>query len=147
MQFSNLSGAHITKDTTARFTFDSLPGSPWVQVKMGGELNKPYFSEVWNANAKNRKKLARGKLDPEMLRRNRELDRKLFPKYIDGGEWGGWEDTDGLNVPYTPDGFRELIEQLPDDLFDELRAFCGEPENFRSVEVPDEEDFEDTLGN
>lgn len=149
MRFSNLAGAQVTPDSTADFTFYDLPGEPWVRVKPTGDLNRAYFGEVLAANTKSgaRKRLQRGKIDPEMLEQNRQLDRRLLPKHADGGAMGGWEDDQGNPVPYSPDAFRELCEQLPADLFDELRAFCNEPANFRAEEAPSDEDIEETLGN
>lgn len=147
MRFSNLSGTQVTAESTAVFTFFDLPGEPWLRVRPGGDLNRAYFAEVLAASAKNRKRLLKGKIDAEMLEQNRALDRKLYPKYVAGGEWGGWQDDAGAEVPYSPEAFRELMEQLPADLFDELRAFCNEPANFRADEAPDDEDIEATVGN
>lgn len=146
MKFSNLDGAQVDGQSTARFTFFDLPGEPWVLVRPGGDTNRPYFQAVLASQSKNRKRLMKGKIDAEMLEKNREVDRKLYPQYIDAGEWGGWQDDAGL-VEYTPSGFAELMQQLPADLFDELRAFCNEPVNFRSEDEPDLDDIEETAGN
>lgn len=157
MRFSNLSGANVTVESTAIFTFYDLPGEPWVRVRPGGDLNRPYFAAVLASQSKNRKRLMRGKIDAEMLERNRQIDRKLYPKHIDAGEWGGWEEeipnedpaaeVKYQEVEYSQQGFAELCEQLPADLFDELRAFCNEPVNFRSEDEPDLDDIEETAGN
>jgi hypothetical protein len=157
MRFSNLAGAQVTGDSTAVFIFYDLPGEPWVRVRAGGDLNRPYFGAILAKSAKNRKRLMKGKIDASMLDENRQLDRELYPKYLDGGEWGGWqeaipnEDPDAKpefrEVPYSAEGFRELCEQLPADLFDELRGFCNEPANYRDEEDPDEDDIEALSGN
>lgn len=148
MKFGNLAGQEVSPDTTAVYTFYELPGEPWLRVRPAGDLNRAYFGAVLAASAKNRKRLMRGKLDAEMLEQNRILDRKLYPQHVDGGEWGGWvDDTTGAEVPYSKQGFQELCAQLPADLFDELRAFCNEPSNFRSAEAPDAEEIEETAGN
>lgn len=147
MRFSNLSGAQVGAESTARFHFYDLPGEPWILVKPGGDLNRPYFAAVLASQSKNRKRLMKGKIDAEMLERNREVDRKLYPRHIDAGEWGGWEDDEGNEVPYSPQAFEELMQQLPSDLFDELRAFCNEPVNFRSEDEPDLDDIAETAGN
>ncbi len=148
MKFSNLSGADVTPESTAIFTFYDLPGEPWVRVRPGGDLNRPYFSAILASQSKNRKRLLKGKIDMDMLERNRQVDRKLYPLHIDGKEWGGWiDDEDGSEVEYSAAGFKELMEQLPADLFDDLRAFCNEPVNFRSDDEPDLDDIEETAGN
>lgn len=149
MRFSNLSGADVTAESTAIFTFFDLPGEPWVRVRPGGALNRPYFAAILASQSKNRKRLMKGKIDAGMLERNRQIDRKLYPQHIDAGDWGGWVDEAQGNreVAYSPQGFKELMEQLPADLFDELRAFCNEPVNFRSEDEPDLDDIEETAGN
>lgn len=148
MRFSNLSGADVTVESTAIFTFYDLPGEPWVRVKPGGDLNRPYFAAILASQSKNRKRLMKGKIDAEMLESNRLIDRKLYPKHIDAGEWGGWlDDETGDEVAYSASGFKELMEQLPADLFDDLRAFCNEPVNYRSEDEPDLDDIAETAGN
>lgn len=151
MRFANLSGAEVTADTTAVFTFYDLPGEPWVRIHPAGDLNRPYFGAVLASQTKNRKRLMKGKIDAEMLEKNRQVDRKLYPLHVDAGEWGGWEERDESGelseVAYSAQGFKELIEQLPADLFDELRAFCNEPVNFRSEDEPDLDDIDETAKN
>ena len=150
MKFGNLSGAQVSTQSVARFTFYDLPGEPWVMVRPTGDINKAYFAEVlaYSAKSGNRKRLMRGKIDAAMLEQNRQLDRQLIPKHADGGSWGGWlDDETGEEVPYSAESFRQLCEQLPADLFDELRGFCNEPANFRAEEAPDQDDIEATVGN
>ncbi len=156
-RFSNLSGADVTVESTAIYTFYELPGEPWVRVRPGGDLNRPYFSAILASQSKNRKRLMKGKIDADMLEKNREVDRKLYPRHIDAGEWGGWQEAlpnadptalvEYEDIEYSPQGFKELMEQLPADLFDELRAFCNEPVNFRSEDEPDLDDIAETAGN
>ena len=134
------------QSSTAVYTFYDLPGEPWVRVRPGGDINLPYFQAVLASQTKNRRKIQKGKIDAEMLVKNRDLDRKLYPLHIDAGEWGGWEDDNGP-VDYSPSGFTELMEQLPGHLFDGLRAFCNEPMEFATEEEPDRIDIEETAGN
>ena len=148
MKFSNLSGARVTSASTSIFVFYDLPGEPWVEVHPTGELNRPYFSALLASNSKSRRRLMKGKLDADMLVQNRNLDRKLFPKHIGAGSWGGWiSDETGQEVDYSEAEFKDLCEQLPDDQFDELRAHCGDLTNFREEDEPTEEDIEETSGN
>lgn len=147
-KFANLAGTELTSESTADFTFYDLPGEPWVRVKIGGDLNRGYFGALLATQSKARKRLLKGKIDADMLERNRLLDRKLYPIHLDGGAWGGWiDDETGKEVAYSPEGFKELCEQLPADLFDELRGFCNEPANFREEDEPDVDDIEETSGN
>jgi hypothetical protein len=148
MEFSNLQGASIDAKSSAVYTFWQLDGEPWIKVHPGSDINKPYFAAVLSGQSKSRRKLLKGNVDMEMLNRNRKRDRQLYPKYIDAGEWGGWIDREtGEEVPYSPEGFAELMEQLPDHLFDELRAFVNDPAEFMEEDEPSEEDIEETAGN
>ena len=150
MEFANLQGATITAQSTAVFTFYDLPGEPWLRVKPGGDINRPYFAEVLASSSKQRRRLMKGKVDAEMLDQNRQLDRKLYPKHIDGGDMGGWDQMlKGKRVPvnYSPAAFTSICEKLPADLFDELRGFCNEPANFRAEEEPGIDDIEETAKN
>tara|TARA_R110000796_G_scaffold28374_1_gene77674 strand:+ start:491 stop:937 length:447 start_codon:yes stop_codon:yes gene_type:complete len=148
MRFSNLSGSDVSQSSTAVYTFYDLPGEPWILVKPGGDLNLPYFQAVLASQTKNRRKLQKGKIDAEMLVKNRNVDRSLYPIHLDGGEWGGWlDDETGEEVPYSKEGFKDLMAQLPGHLFDGLRAFCNEPMEFATEDEPDSEDIEETAGN
>lgn len=148
MKFSNLVGADVDANSTAIYVFYDLPGEPWVRVKAGGDLNRPYYVALLNSSSKQRRRMMKGKIDAAMLEENRQIDRKLYPLYLDGAEWGGWIDDDGgEEVPYSSSGFKELIEQLPSDLFDGLRSFCNEPSNYRGEDEPDEDEVEETAGN
>lgn len=146
--FKNLDGAHVNEQSSEVFTFYDLPGEPWIRVKPGGDLNKPYYRALLNKQSKSsRRQALRGKIDADMLDRNRKLDRVLFAQHIAGGEWGGWIDENEQEVPYSQQAVKELFEQLPSYLFDSLRAFCNQPENFQSEDEPIEEDIEETAGN
>ncbi len=157
MSFANLQGTSVSKESTARFVFEDLPGEPWLQVRLGGQMNKPYFQAVLAAQSskgrRKRKKTKAASLSVAELEKNRELDRELYPEHIDGGAWGGWLEDDPdrpgkyREVPYSPEAFGDLMAQLEDYLFDELRAFCNEPLNFSSEDEPDLDDIEATAGN
>ena len=152
MKFRNLRDAQeVTRQSTSRFEFFGLEFDrdtgelndegrpimescvPWIEVRPVGECNAPYMNAVLAHQSKNRRRMSRGKLDARMLRENRELDIDLFPRHVFTGSWGGWlDDATGEEVPYSADAARELLEQLPPEEFDELRAYCNELGNFRS---------------
>ena len=142
MKFRNFSDSEeITRQSTTRYEFFSLEyeledGStmvPWMEVHPVGEINRPYINAVLAQQARNRRRLTKGKIDARMLEENREQDRELYPKFVMTGNWGGWlDDETGEEVPYSEEAARELLTQLPIDEFDELRAFCNELHNFRS---------------
>ena len=77
---------------------------------------------------------------------NRDEDRRLYPKHILRG-WRGVVDSNGDVVEFNPERAAEFVEALPDWLFDELRAFCGDVQNFLEEDDGDEEDDEELAGN
>lgn len=148
MQFGNLSGSQVNAQSSATYTFYELPGEPWVRVRPLGEANPRYWSAVLASQSKVRTRLMKGKISAEMLAQYRKTDREFIPKYADGGEWGGWiDDATGEEVPYSPEAFAELCQQLPNDLFDELRSFMGDLNNFRLEQGPDQHEIDETVGN
>lgn len=144
MDFSNLSGAKVTSQSSARFTFYDLPGEPWVDVHPAGDVNRPYFAAVLAKQSKHRRRLAAGKMNVDMLDDNRSQDRELYPRHVDAGAIGGWRamNSEGQEeeIGYSPEAFRSICEKLPNDLFDELRAFCNDTANFRSQDDPTDDD-------
>ena len=147
---SNLDGTQVDGASTAVFTFYDLPGEPWLRVRAGGELNRPYFAALLASQTKNRKRLMKGTINAEMLERNRQIDRKLYPQHMDAGDMGGWRNrVDGVEMPleYSPAAWAAVVQALPNDLFDEVRSFCNEPSNFRSENEPDQDEIEETAGN
>lgn len=152
MKFRNLNYVQeVTRQSTARYEFFSMEFErdtgkvdpeterpimesvvPWIEVRPVGEVNRPYINAVLTHQSRNRRRLTKGKFDARMLEENREQDRDLYPKHVFTGAWGGWiDDATGAEVPYSPEAARELLEQLPPEEFDELRAFCNELGNFR----------------
>jgi hypothetical protein len=144
-QFQNLKGAVVSPTAVARFTFHDIEGEPWVEVRSAGEINKPYFNAVLKRTAKNRR-MQRGQIDTDTLERNRNEDRELYPQHILTGKWGGWKDENGTDIPFSLEGARELMQQLPSYQFDGLRSYCNEPTNFRE-DVLNGADAEAVSGN
>lgn len=126
--------------------FYDLEGEPWIEVHPSGETNKPYFNAVLKRQAANRGRMLRGKIDEATIARNRAEDRELYPQHVLTGKWGGWKDEAGVEIPYSPETVRELLQQLPDYQFDSLRAYCNEPSNFRA-DALSAADAEATSGN
>lgn len=151
MKFRNLNDLEeVTRQSTSRYEFFALEYDretdeldedgqpvresvvPWIEVRPVGELNRPYINAVLASQSKARRRISKGKIDVRMLEDNREQDRDLYPRHVFTGRWGGWlDDATGEEVPYSAEAARELLEQLPIDEFDELRAYCNELGNFR----------------
>ena len=102
MKFRNLAGSEeVTRQSTARYEFFSLEfeledGStmvPWIEVRPVGEVNRPYINAVLAQQAKNRRRLTKGKIDARMLEENRDQDRELYPKFVLTGNWAAGSTT------------------------------------------------------
>lgn len=104
-----------------------------------------YVVELAAANAAERKRKARlaraGGKDPEedrltaeSIAKDRQQDRDAFPGRVVVG-WEGVIDDTGKPVPFTTEDCREFLNALPDDVFDRLRAFVQDANNFRAVAV------------
>lgn len=144
--FKNLEGSKVDPNAAVRFTFYSIAGEPWIMVRPAGDMNKPYYNAVLKRSAKNRQRMLRGNLDEAAIARNRNEDKELYPIHVFSGTWGGWLNESGVEVPYSPDNAKALLGELPDDQFDELRAFCNEHSNFRASSISASE-AESTAGN
>ena len=75
--------------------------------------------------------LARGKIGPTFVEDNREMDRDLYAKHVVVG-WRDMYKATGEEVVYSPEEAANLMRIMPAWMFDELRGFCGNPDNFNS---------------
>lgn len=147
MQFRNVKGAEVSAQSTSIFVFDDLTGCPWVEVKPGGEHNKPYYNAILKRGGALRRQLSSGSVDAAVVERVRQNDRELYPMHILTGKWGGWKnDETGEEIPYSSEAAKELMAQLPIEQFDRLRTYCNESVHFRADAVRPE-DIEATSKN
>ena len=115
-----------------RKTYTELEGEPWIEVRVSSKANEPLFNALL-------------RLQHDFLARQRGnaptvalLDgsyRATLNAYIDHGihAIGGWVDGDtGEEIPSNKDGFRAVLEALPEDMFEALQAVAKNEEMFRS---------------
>lgn len=129
--FSHLKNLDVQAKTT-RYQMDQITVNgmaPVFIVASATEANKPYFNALLKKANQASKAVRRGKISSDLISKNRAEDRDLYPKHIILG-WEDVLDSDGATVPYSKAEAKELIESLPDWLFDDLRTFCGDPANF-----------------
>lgn len=132
------------KDKTVEFPLTHLRNCPKLIVKPATESNAPYFNEVLRRSTKTIRKVSQGKsisITTDDLAKNREEDRRLFPKYIIT-DWEGVTDSKGNQVPFSEENCREFLKALPDWIFDQIGIFCRNNSNF-VPEVIDQEEMED----
>lgn len=130
--FSNLTALAVTKDDTADLTLYTVVGEPILTVRPAGEANKPYFNHLLKHTGKYARRLKASKISATMLAENRDEDRALFPKFV----IVNWNkrppiDAAGKSAPFNEENCVAFIKALPDDVFDEVRDFATNMENFR----------------
>lgn len=141
--FEHLKALEV-KGKTASFPLSMLQGCPKLIVRPATESNKPYFNEVLRRSAKTLRKAANGDIsvDTDTLDKNRQDDRRLFPKHVIVG-WEGIKDSQGKEVPFSQENCVEFLQALPDWIFDDIGIFCRKNSNFvdEPVEIDDAEDL------
>jgi hypothetical protein len=109
---------------------------PWVAPKarlllrIAQEKNKPYFNALLKKLGQKRS-AARMKsaADADDWAESRDEDRVMFARYILAG-WEGIEDVDGNGVAFSAEEALEFLQDLPDWLFDKIRVWASQHENF-----------------
>jgi hypothetical protein len=130
--FENLKKLDVTKDKTATYTIGQVivnDQSPILTVAPATEANKGYFNALLKRASKSARQVAAGKVSAVLIAENRDEDRALYPSYI-VKNWSNVFDSSGDEVPFSKEACEEFLEALPDWLFDDLRNFCGKPDNF-----------------
>jgi hypothetical protein len=123
--FAKIKQLNVSEGATRSYAFDAIEGRPSLRVASATQSNPGYL----NAVLKDKRLGKRRKLDVAAMSENRNNDRDLYAKFVTKG----WE-TPALRddgTPATNEDIRSFLDALPDDLFDELRTFCGDPANFR----------------
>lgn len=91
------------------------------------------------------KKKGRRRNDQALLELMRAPDREVYPGTIVYG-WTTNTDADGNEVEYTDEDCAKFLAALPDWLFDRIRLYCMDPQNFVDQPMtPDDE--EELTGN
>jgi hypothetical protein len=144
--FSHLRNLTVATDSQSEFIFYGISGEPALDVAPATEANKPYLNGVLARSKKLARRLRGARMTVEVLQESREQDRELYPKHVVKG-WRNVFDADGNEVPFCPEACAEFLQAIPNDMFDELRTFCGNADNFRHPDEGDEEDAEELAGN
>ena len=127
--FSHLKKLEITGNRTARFTIYQLEDRPTLILASATEDNKPFFNSLLKRSRRTSQQIRAGGVNPAVVKENREEDKGLYPLHVVKG-WESVNDTKGKAVPFTTDNVKAFLEALPDWIFDEVRVFAGNPNNF-----------------
>lgn len=125
-------------DNTAKLTLNDIQGAPTLVMKPATEVNKPYFNAVLRQNG-GKQAQSRGRMPTkkllQMVEKNRENDRSLFPKHVVVG-WESMPGDDGNMVEFSEGACKEFFSYLPVWLLDEIRNFASDLSNF--IEQPED---------
>lgn len=137
VDFSHISSQAITVSAKAQFKFYALKGTPEITVRPVGETNSGYQNAVLRNARKHQSVVASRTISLAVVKEYRDEDRKQYAEHVVVG-WSSVVDKDGKAVPFSKAACKELLDALPDDMFDELRRFCQDMANFREVVDTDE---------
>jgi hypothetical protein len=144
----NFNTKGLAPTNTARYpmpeiTVDGQEGVPTLIVRSTGPTNDAYRKALAKV-ALRASGDRRGPLTPDAAVERSKSDRKQFRSLFPGLVIVGWENVfedDGGKpkaVPYSESACAELLAApddprpgIPDDMFDALLVFCGDPSNFR----------------
>lgn len=141
-KFGKLKGLEVTGSMTAEMTIYQIEGEPVLILSPATEANKPYFNAMLKVSRKAIRRAGSGNFTPASIAESRDNDRELFPRFVVRG-WRNMEKLCGEDLPCTVENVREFLDSLPDWLFDEIRSFATDAQNFITVEF----DAEETAGN
>ena len=126
---------------TVPYTLDTVDSgngkNPILYLRFAGEGNAPYTSAV--LKIVNERKAAASRLTLSSIEADRDEDIDLFAKDVITG-WDHMVEDDGMPAGYSAAKAAEfltaLITKQPDgssgvDVFDKLRRFAKNPENYR----------------
>lgn len=141
--FSHLEKLKVKSSATALFTFEEIEGEPTLKVKPIGEQNKEYTNQVLKKGKKTIRSLRKGKMSVATLKENREQDYRLFPRYVVVDWPVAPMDANGDPVDFSPENCEAFLKAIPVRMFNELREFCGDDDNFLDEDELDSEDREE----
>lgn len=127
--FDYLKELEVDKDKTVDYVVEDLNNEPTLFIVPATEANKGYFNALLK---KTKIKNVGKKINTDVLARNRDEDRELYPKYVIKG-WSGMVDDNNKEVKFDQKICTKFLEMLPDWIFNKLRNFAATSENFTKV--------------
>jgi hypothetical protein len=140
--FENLEKLQVNPEKTAAYTIYQIEGEPVLHLAPATEANKPYFNALLKRSRRNQRRIASGSFTAGVIAENRDNDRVLFPKFVIRG-WDKMKTADGKPAKADEATYKAFVDALPDYIFDDMRNFATDSQNFVDVLV----DAEDVAGN
>jgi len=134
-------------DATSWIDLPEVTPEARILLKHAGETNTHYYNAMLRRSGKRARKMVRtDAVDAEMLAKNRDEDRDLFPKFVFAG-WEGIQDVEGNPVPFSRKSAAEFCAKCPGWIFDRIRNHAATPERFLPVEEEDGPDVDELAKN
>lgn len=149
MSFNHIKKLAVPKTAKTEFTFYQIQGRPTLTVRPSGEVNPQYMNAMFKKSKGVARRLRSGEMSVDLLEETRDIDLQLYPQFV-VLSWDEESVRDDQDEPaaFTPENVAAFLRALPDDLFDELRAHCGDLSNFRDDgEGLADDDVETIAGN
>lgn len=147
--FGHLKQLEISDDSIAQYIFMGIGGRPSLSVRPAHRVNTLFLNQMLKAD---RRDIREERGDDESVTKAhlesvRKKDSEVFANCIVTG-WSDVIDEKGKPVKFTPKVCVEFLMAIPVDMFDELRLFCMNIENFRlGVTKMQEKEEAQLLGN
>jgi hypothetical protein len=138
VDFSQLSKLEVIGDKTVDYLLDQLESQPTLKMLPANQANKPFHSALLRKSRRRIKAIQKSKLNEKILNENREEDKELYAKHVIKG-WSGVVDAQGKNVPFNEESVTELLDALPPWIFDDIREFASDIDNFIAEQIDTED--------
>ena len=138
VDFSHLSQLDVKKEKTVNYRLYQIEDEPTLVLSSATEANKPYFNALLRKSKKNLRAIQSKAINVDTVTKNREEDKALYAKYIVKG-WCGVKDASGNDVEFSEENASDFLYSLPNWIFDEIRSFASDIQNFVD-ELPDTEE-------
>jgi hypothetical protein len=138
---------NVDAQETREYCFEDIRGRPTILVLPATRENKALRNAAMKIPLKAVRRIqSTGQLDGRFIDEVAARDLKLYPKYVVRG-WGQRppKERNGTPLPETEEAYAAFLEVLPFDMFEDLRQFCQNANNWREAE--DEELDEEELAD
>lgn len=130
-RFANIRALAIAGKTAeyTLFELDEDP-KPVLILRPASSENPQYFNELLReyGGRQGAQRMRQG-ATPEMLEKQRDTNRRLFPIHVVVG-WRDLKDQDGNEVAFSQGAAAELFQALPGYILDAIRQFAEDPNSF-----------------
>lgn len=136
VDFTNLKVYDVTDSDTVDYPLVEITGEPVLILRSATSGNKGYMNGTLrlsgHADGARRKKNVAVVIDADLMDKTREDDKELYPCDVITG-WSGIVDAKGADVKFSREACTAFLHALPNWIFDGIRTYAMNPENFVDV--------------